>query len=451
MSVDEADDKYQDFLQMEDKMVVGRGVDPATGWRWEDRMIGMVRNAGIDNRKKLRVFLDPAPHVVLDQDVPLRGWYKPKHEKAGARPRPCYTEALLTQPYGGACPVRCVFCYINNGLRGYRGQGVTVVDPRYPEKVDAQLRKMRTAAALYISSFTEPFQPRLEPHYRNTRRLADVANKHRLPIFFLTRQVPPGWAWDALKRNRWSYQQFSINTPDPSDWKRFSPQAASLPDLLNAVSEAHRQGIYVSIQCNPIIPGVVSLDQMEELVHLLAYHGADHVIFKFVEIVSPASAPMVEKMKRLFPDRAAAFESLWTDTIGHIRTVSEDYRMAALRRINAATKAAGITMGLCYEYGYERDGNGKIVDKAGISLGPTFTTADQCHGRRTPVYSRPDLETPFEPIQGCPPSGCLYCEEANPAGPPCGNRDLFRADALRPADFNRVAWTRVHGALGRVR
>src|SRR6185369_14152798 len=76
-------------------------VDPETGWRYTYRDIGMTRNAKEENTKEQKVFLDPLPHVVLDQDIPLRGWYKAKHEPNAVRPRPCYSEALLTQPYGG--------------------------------------------------------------------------------------------------------------------------------------------------------------------------------------------------------------------------------------------------------------------------------------------------------------------------------------------------------------
>jgi len=428
---------YDHFLQMEGKISDESGVDERTGWRYEYRHIGMTRNATMEHRKRLKVFLDPAPHVVLDQNVPLRGWYKSKVEPPGKRPRPCYTEALLTQPYGGACPVRCVMCYVNNGLRGYRGQGITVVDPSYPEKIRKQVSKMKLATAFYISSFTEPFQPKLEPHYKNTRRLAQVAVDNKLPIFFLTRQVPPGWAWDMLRENRFSYQQFSINTPDADDWRRLSPNAAPLDAMIASVSEARKRGIYCSIQVNPIIAGVTSNEQVVELIHKLAAAGADHLIFKFVEIVSPAARPMIKRMKAIFKDRGELFEELFTETIGGLRTIAEDYRRQGLDLFLRETKKAGVTMGLCYEYEYERDANGKIANKTGVSLGPKYTTADQCHGRRVPMYRRTDTRVPFQPIEGCDPGGCLYCADRNggEAGVPCGNKKLAQATALKPGDF----------------
>lgn len=446
--MDEEHKGYEAFCDMERPEVVARGVDSTTGWRYEDRMIGMTRNAKAAHRKRLRVYLDPAPHVVLDQDVPLRGWYKAKVEPDGVRPRPCYTEALLTQPYGGACPVRCFFCYINNGLRGYRGQGVTVVDPAYPEKIGRQLDRMRTGSAGYISSFTEPFQPRLEPHYRVTERLARQFVRVGLPVFFLTRQVPPSWAIDILRANPFSYQQFSINTPNPETWRRLSPRAAPLQALLDAVREMRAAGIYLSIQVNPILPGVVRPEEMLTLIDLLADAGAHHLIFKFAEVVHSAERALRERVRRVFPDRADEYEAVMTESIGHVKTASEDYRIEQLGLAMRACNERGVTMGLCYEYSYKRGPDGKITNRTGESLGPRFTTGDQCHGRRVPVFSRPSVDVQFEPITVCPPGGCLYCAEE--AGGPCGSELLARATALRPTDLNRVAWEQKHGPIAAV-
>lgn len=95
-------------------------------------------------------------------------------------------------------------CYINNGVRGYRGAGLVVVDPDYPAKIRKQLSKMNTVAAFYMSSFTDPFNP-LEEIYGNTRQTAEVALENGLPMFFLTRQLAPGWVYDFLKANPYSY------------------------------------------------------------------------------------------------------------------------------------------------------------------------------------------------------------------------------------------------------
>jgi len=430
--------EYQDFLQMERPDRRPGGVDPKWG-RFEYWDLGMTRNAREENKSTYKVFLDPAPHVILDQNVPLRGWYKSKAEPKGKRARPCFTEALLTQPYGGACPVRCQFCYINNGIRGYRGSGVTVVDPEYPLKIERQLSKMRFGWNAYISSFTEPFQ-KLEEKFHNTEQLSEIVTSYGLPLFYLTRQVPPDWAWKYLKLSKYSYQQFSIITPDREVYRRLSPGAAPLDDLLKVIAEMRKAGIYTSIQINPILPGIIQPEEIMELIRELGKAGARHAIFKFVEIVSPAAGAMTTKMLQLFPGkRGEEFAALFSDTIGGLRTVQETYRIRALRRFQVTCAENGMTMGLCYEYKYTRDNQGNVVDKTGESLGREFCTADQCHGFRIPIHVK--VKGKFQPYEGCPPSGCLYCKEQTEGqSVPCGSPFLQEATALRPSDYNN--WRR---------
>jgi DNA repair photolyase len=369
----------------------------------------------------------------------LRGWYKSKHEPPGVRPRPCYTEALLTQPYGGACPVRCAFCYVNNGIRGYRGQGITVVDPKYPLKVAEQLERMQFGWNAYISSFTEPFQV-LESVYHNTEQLSEIVTTFGLPLFYLTRQIPPDWAVRYLLKSKYSYCQFSIITSELETYRKLSPGAAPLGNILGFIREVLKpQGIYVSVQVNPILLGIVDEGDICRLIRALGRVGVNHCIFKFVEIVSPAAKAMVAKMHRMFPgERARRFEERFSETIGGLRTIREDARIGALMRFKRECDMQQMTMGLCYEYRYERDGDGRIKDKTGVSLGPEFTTAPQCHGMQIPIHIKRGGQ--FVPHDVCPPSGCLYCREANGANTPCGVPLLSEARALTPSDYNRKYW-----------
>lgn len=412
-------------------------IDEKTGWRYTFRDIGMTRNAKEEHTKEMKVFLDPIPHVVLDQNIPLRGWYKGKHEKGSVRPRPCYSEALLTQPYGGFCPVGCAFCYINNGTRGYRGQGISTVDPNYGAKIRKQIAGMKLGTAVYMSSFIDPFVE-LEEHYHNTQNCAEAAVDAGLPIFFLTRKLVPGWAYDLLKKNKHSYQQFSINTSNPEDWRRLSPRALPLDQMIEQVREMRRQGIYVSIQVNPIVAGVVSNDDIVKLVHMLGQAGANHLIFKFVEIVYPSAGALVKQLTTRFgADRANKFDGLFNCNIGGVRTIDEQYRKDALDIYSRECKKAGVTMSLCYEYEFERDSDGKILSKSGINLGPKYMTSDQCHGQRVPMYVRDRLDEPFHPLSVCPPSGCLTCGEQSGGDDkvPCGSPLMGAARALEPQDY----------------
>jgi hypothetical protein len=89
-------DPYEWFMRNEPYMnLTPIQVDPETkceafpdGLRYTTRKVGMTRGMSDDAKKEMKVFLDPEPHVILDQNIPVRGWYKAKYTKKNSRPRP---------------------------------------------------------------------------------------------------------------------------------------------------------------------------------------------------------------------------------------------------------------------------------------------------------------------------------------------------------------------------
>jgi DNA repair photolyase len=407
--------------------------DKVTGrpMRRRSAKVGMIRGTKEENLKDVTVWLDPVPHIRQEAGKPLQGWYQSKYnETTGSRVRPCYTEAVLTQPYGGHCEVQCPFCYILAGTRGYRASRLVAVPLNYGEHVRKSLKAMQFSAAGYFSSFNDPFM-KIEDYYHNTQEGASAFVDEGLPIFFLSRLSYPGWAFDLLTRNRHSYMQKSINTPHEDDWRRLSPGAATLEQHYMEIHEARKRGIYVSIQVNPVMAGIVTHDDIEELFERLALVGANHVIVKFVEANHPWVPAMIEKMvKRFGANRAASFIELFTEkSCGAQTTIQEEYRREGHERYQKRATACGMTYSLCYEY----------TKKSGVwaSMGPEYLTAAQCHGPAVPMYVRSGPSMPFAPLGACPPSGCLICADAHNGVGACGSLKLSRADALTFADMRR--------------
>lgn len=431
-----AKERYDYFMRPEprENMSAIRLIDdPYLGLtKVRDVRVGMTRNAAEENKKDVLCYLEPFPHIRIDAAKPLQGWYKSLHEPEGVRARPCFTEAVLTEPYGGYCAVGCQFCYINSGFRGYRGTGMISVPLNYGEQIRKQISKIQRGAAGYFSSFTDPFTP-LEDYYHNTQEAAQAFVEVGLPIFFLSRLRYPLWAINLLRKNPHSYAQKSINTCDAEDWRKLSPGAMSLEDHLKDINRLRNAGIYVSIQCNPIVAGVTSHKQVVDLFKRLKEAGANHVIVKFVEAGYSWAPAMVERMVKLFGDRGKKFESLFTENIGGQRTICEEYRMEGHRLYSTAAKRLGLTYATCYEYRKERDDDGNVINATGVSIGREFTTADQCHGHRVPMYAR--VGDRFEPLEVCPPSGCLYCASENGGESRCGDALASNAQALRLVDL----------------
>lgn len=395
--------------------------------RWAK--VGMIRGAAEENKKEVRVYLDPFPHIRQEKAKDLQGWYSSKNDSllAGQRDRPCETDAILTQPYGGWCPVGCQFCYINSGTRGYRGSGLMTVPIGFGEHVRKQLKSLQVSTAGYFSSFIDPFMP-LEDYYHNVQNGATAFVEAGLPIFFLSRMHYPAWAFDLLKKSPYSYAQKSLNCSNQDTWKRLSPGAISLEEHLEEVRELRNQGIYTSIQVNPVIPGVVENEEIIELFARLAEAGNNHVIVKFVEAGHAWAGAMVQRIAKKFPGaRSDRFKELFTENqAGGQKTIQEGYRRAAHTAFQAAATRLGMTYSLCYEY----------TNKAGIwrSMGPEFLTADQCHGHRVPMFKKEKSESVFKEMEICPPSGCLHCGDGHEESL-CGSDTLTAAKALRLPDL----------------
>lgn len=398
--------------------------------RQREAKIGLVRGAKEENMRDVTVFLEPFPHTRTDHARPLQSWYQPKHnDKKGSRVRPCETDAILTQPYTGTCPIMCPFCYVNASSRGYRATGLTVVPLDYGEFVRSELSKMKIAQAGYFTSFHEPFND-LEPVYHNTQKGATAFVDAGLPIFFLSRASYPDWAIDLLRKNPHSYAQKSINTPDEDDWRKLSPRGLPLSQHFEEIEKLRAAGIYVSIQVNPVVAGIVTHEDIELLFEKLAAAGANHVIVKFVEANHPWVGGMVARMTERFgANRAAHFKELFVEKqAGAQTTITEEYRREGHKRYQRKATELGMTYALCYEY-TKKDGQW-------ASMGPEFLTADQCHGHAVPWYIKNGSS--FKPLSVCPPSGCLRCADDTPDGKgKCGSELLGQAKALVAADFKR--------------
>lgn len=417
--------------------------DPLTGKvaQYREGRVGMVRGAKEEDMKSVKVYLGfdgvkSLPHIRLDKAKPLQGWYQSaQNDNPLSRPRPCYTEAILTEPYGGYCTVGCAFCYVNSGFRGYRGSGLISVPVNYGDQVRAMLSKTRTSAAGYFSSFTDPFLP-LEDVYHNTQRGAEEFTRLGLPVFFLSRMSYPGWAFDLLSKNKYSYAQKSINTCDPDDWSKLSPGALPLLQHMEEIRELRRRGIYVSIQVNPIIAGVTSHEDIEQLFEMLAEAGANHVIVKFVEAGYSWAPAMVERINKRFGDnRGRAFSELFQENgAGNQKTIVESYRREGIERYRRKATSLGLTFSLCYEYVKKPEGGWR-------SIGGEYMTSDQCHGHRVPMFTRNATTSStgkpiaFREVTACPPSGCLTCASDNSGVPRCGNEERGAAKAMRAGDY----------------
>lgn len=262
-----------------------------------------------------------------------------------------------------------------------------------------------------------------------TRRLSQVFLDSGLPLFYLSRQSVPDWAVDNLLANPYNYMQWSVNTSNQDTYRRLSPGAIKLDQWLKEADKLSDLGIYVSIQCNPILPGIVTLDELKTLVTIGAQAGCRHFTFKFAEQTYNNRKLLIDRLSHM--PGVEEFDNLLTQTIGGVYTINQNTRWEWLTELLAHTRKSGVTMSTCHEY----FDNGH----AGDNLAPWFTTSDQCHGRGVPIHYRPEPGAPFQPLPGCYRKGCLHCEEYGTQA--CGSKDLLEARALQYKDMQRITVT----------
>ena len=172
-----------------------------------------------------------------------------------------------------------------------------------------------------------------------------------------------------------------------------------------------------------------TLEDITNLFYSLAQAGANHVIVKFCEQVASNRKSLIERMEARKLPRVDKFDNLFTQVVGGVYTIREDIRLKWLRRLLSLSCDLGLTMSTCYEY--VDDGT-----QGGTSIGPFFTTSDQCHGRGVPMFYRPEPGMKFQPLPGCYRKGCLYCEDYGTKC--CGNSLLLQAKALKYSDYQAV-------------
>lgn len=406
---------------------IGHGEDEEYG-EYDIIPISMVKGGKL---KPFKVYKHPMKHVINNSSPSPRGWYKNKTESDRVRCRPCFNDALLTTPFGGACVVGCKFCYVLGGTRGYRATGIATVNPNYPEYMRKKIEQMYIIPPAYMSSFTEPFQL-LEKRYHVVQRLTQVFVDNGSPFFYLSRKIPPDWAVDLLQSNPYNYMQFSVNDSRTSVYKKLSPGSYTIEDVLETVSDLTSKGIYTSFQCNPVLPGITPIEVIVDLIHLSAQAGLKHIIFKFAEQVFNNRQLLLNRLVGGRVPNVDKFDALFHQTIGGVYTVNQDVRVEWLNVFLEETRRAGITMSLCYEY--YADG------KAGTSLAPYFTTSrGGCHGQTVPMFYRNDLTSKFRPLPGCFESGCLYCAEYGTHA--CHNDRLLEAPMLTYKDYKTIKLT----------
>jgi DNA repair photolyase len=382
---------------------------------------------GSRTSKHFEVIPHPLPHIVVDSNKELHGWWN------GLEPyenRECTSEKLLINPYNG-CSHNCLFCY-SHAFGGYFGlfreHGVVTVFKDFDKRLERQLDGLTVASCGYLSPVTDPFQP-LNDQYELSERIVKVFVDRNIPVQFTTKGRISETALKLIKKQEHSFGEISILTPDEAKREQLMTGGATTDELVRNIERLTNAGTFAVCRIDPIIPFVTDTqEELEDLVQNVVNAGAGHIITSCLDIPLMMKNELYEELSRRFGVPKKHFADLYTETMSGRLHAGIEYRRKLFRTMRAICDRNKVTLGLCMEFE-------SLGVKHVTGLNREFMSSYSCEGIDVPLYVRAGDGKRFEPVTGCN-GNCLSCHFTE-TEPVCGIPELQQAGAWKLRDYRR--------------
>ncbi|MBK5190923.1 MAG: radical SAM protein [Methanosarcinales archaeon] len=379
--------------------------------------------------KQYRVIERPIPHIVVDSNKELHGWWN------GIEPygnRECTSERLLINPYNG-CSHNCLFCY-SHALGGYfkifREKGIVTVFKDFAAKVAKQLDGLTVASCGYLSPVTDPFQE-INEKYELSEQILRALVDRNVPVQFTTKGRISEKALKLIKKQEHSFGEVSILTLDEDKRRQLMAGGASTDELVRNIERLANEDKFAVCRIDPIIPFVTDKQEdLEALVQKVVDAGAGHIITSCMDVPLVMKYELYEELSRRFGVPKKEFANLYTETMSGRLHANIEYRRKLFSMMRAICDRSKVTMGLCMEF---QSINGKEVR----GLNAEFMSSYNCEGLNIPIYIKAGDGKRFEPVEGCE-GNCLNCHSLDTV-PACGIPDLKKAGAWKLKDYRRCS------------
>jgi DNA repair photolyase len=335
----------------------------------------------------------PFPHIIVSNSrKELHGWYPGKRE--------CTSERLLVNPYAG-CFHNCAYCYAK-AFPGYfelfRRRGIATVFENFPQEVARQLDSLKVAACGYLSPVTDPFNP-LNDVYKLSEEIIRVFVERNLPIEFITKGIVSDEAIDLISRQKHSFAQISLLTPDGELHKFLSPGAPPLERVWENFSRMKEANVIAVLRIDPIIP---FLNDSEESISFIMRKarqlGVKHVVVSCLDIPLRIKHSLFRYLKKIAPELPRKLEKLYGEKIGPYLHADISYRKELFSLTRKIALQNGLSFALCMEF--------QLKEGKPEGLNKYYMTTSNCEGVDIPLYGRKNGL--FEPLCGCL-GNCLNC------------------------------------------
>lgn len=180
-------------------------------------------------------------------------------------PDPFFLNIYSTSPYS-SCQHGCIYC--DGRSEKYHLEGIFEKDItariNLPELLNKEIKCLREVAPLSIGSgITDVYQP-IEKELTLTRECAKVCLEYQIPVSILTKSSLIQRdldLWSQVNKRNQFMLQISITTLDDNIRKTFEPQASSIDERLETISEFKKAGCPVGIFMMPLLPGITDLKE----------------------------------------------------------------------------------------------------------------------------------------------------------------------------------------------
>jgi len=354
--------------------------------------------------KEYEVIKSPYPHIIVETNKELHGWWPGKRE--------CSAERLLINPYNG-CSIDCSFCYVKGFNWGYFKaffeDKIVTICKDFDKKVAEQLDTINVASCGYLSPVTDPFQL-LNLKYKLSEKILKEFISKNIPIEFITKEKIPNEAIEIISQQPHSFGQVSILTLNENLRKILIPGGTETKELLNNLRRLSQAGIYTVCRIDPILPYITDKRQnLKDLILAVIDAGANHLISSCLDIPKLIYDYIIQNIKQNFGNSIAYdYRKLYHESIDNYMNADIDYRKRLFCFLREECDRQGITFALCMEY--------ELIDGKPKGLNQEFMSSINCEGINIPIYGR--VGKIFKPIVDCN-GACLTCQEAI-----CGINDL---------------------------
>lgn len=360
--------------------------------------------------KYYQVLAEPCPHIIVETEKELHGWWPGKRE--------CTAERLLINPYNG-CSIGCKFCYARSfpgWFQFYRLYNIVVVAQDFHKVIAAQLDSIDIASCGYLSPVTDPFQP-LNNKYHLSEKIIALFLERNIPVEFITKAYIPEPVLELIAEHPHCFGQVSILTIDERLNRIFVPYGATVKELFNNIARMAKREIFAVCRIDPIFPYIS--DDKEHLRRLLRKavdHGANHIIASMLDIPLAIKEEVLEFIRLNFGEEIyRKYQQLYVERIDNYLNAKLDYRLKVFDFLRQECDRLRVSFALCMEYYLNK--RGKIV-----GLNKEFMSSINCEGIDIPIYKRKGKK--FYPAVDCR-GNCLNCKEAI-----CGINDLAMGKSL---------------------